>query len=255
MSTPTDPASRLVVEVCVDSVESAIAAQRGGANRVELCDNLLEGGTTPSAGTIAIARANLEIKLQVIIRPRGGDFCYSDIEFAVIQHDIAVAKELGADGVVIGILNPDGSVDMERTAVLIAQARPLNVTFHRAFDMTNDPYRALEDLISLGVDRILTSGQEISVIEGLDLITELVRLAGDRVIIMPGGGTERNIARVVAQSGVREVHVIGLMAVESSMQFRNQRVFMGGELRPPEYTRTITDPEKIRRLRESASGA
>jgi copper homeostasis protein len=244
---------KLTIEVCVDSVESAMAAERGGADRVELCDNLLEGGTTPSAGAIAIARERLKIKLQVIIRPRGGDFCYSDVEFAVMRHDVALAKQLGADGVVIGILTSDGEIDVARTRELIELARPLSVTFHRAFDMSRDPYRALEQLIELGVDRILTSGQEPSVIEGLDLIAELVRLAGDRVIIMPGGGTERNIHKVVARSGVREAHVIGTTSVESPMRFRNQRVFMGGELRPPEYSRLTTDPERIRQLRDEAT--
>ncbi len=243
---------QLKIEVCVDSVESALGAQEGGADRVELCDNLLEGGTTPSAGAIAVARANLSIKLHVIIRPRGGDFCYSDIEFDIMRHDVAVAKELGADGVVIGILTPDGEVDKARTAELIELARPLSVTFHRAFDMTRDPFQALEDLIALGVDRILTSGQEPSVIEGLDLIAELVQRAGERVIIMPGGGTERNVGKVVAGSGVREVHVIGPMTVDSPMQYRNPRVFMGGELRPPEYARTVTDPARIRELRRQA---
>jgi copper homeostasis protein len=245
---------RLTIEVCVDSVESAMAAERGGADRVELCDNLLEGGTTPSAGAIAIARERLGIKLHVIIRPRGGDFCYSDVEFAVMRHDVALAKQLGADGVVIGILTSDGEVDVDRTRELIELARPLSVTFHRAFDMARDPYRALEDLIGLGVDRVLTSGQEPSVIEGLDLIAELVRIAGDRVIIMPGGGTERNIKKVVERSGVREVHVTGTTSVESPMRFRNPRVFMGGELRPPEYTRTTTDPDRIRQLRDEVRG-
>lgn len=248
-ATVSDTPSRLVVEVCVDSVESAMAAEQGGADRVELCDNLLEGGTTPSAGQIAIARARLGIKLQVIIRPRGGDFCYSDVEMDVMRHDIATAKQLGADGVVIGILTPDGDVDLARTGELLSLARPLSVTFHRAFDMTRDPYQALEQLIALGVDRILTSGQEPTVIEGLDVIAELVRRAGDRVIIMPGGGTERNIRKVVATTGVREVHVIGPMEVASPMRFRNERIFMGGVLRPPEYSRTLTDPAQIRHLR------
>ena len=241
----------LIIEVCVDSVESALAAQQGGANRVELCDNLMEGGTTPSAGTIELARKHLDITLQVIIRPRGGDFCYSDIEFDIMKRDIAGAKELGADGVVIGILNPDGTVDKARSRELIELVRPLSVTFHRAFDVTCDPWQALEDLVELGVDRILTSGQEISVLEGIDLIAELVKKAGDRVIIMPGGGTERNIKKVVEQTGVKEVHVIGPKSVESAMNYRNHRVFMGGELRPPEYSRSITDPEKIRQLRSA----
>jgi len=237
---------KVTVEVCVDSVESAIAAERGGADRVELCDNLMEGGTTPSAGAIELARKNLNIKLHVIIRPRGGDFYFSDIEFEVMKRDIKTAKELGADGVVIGLLNKDGDVDVERTYALIELARPLSVTFHRAFDMTPNPFVSLETLISSGVDRILTSGQEASVLEGLDLITELVHRANSRIVIMPGGGlNERNISKVVNQSGVSEVHVTGFTNVESKMQFRNERVFMGGALRPPEYLRAVTDAEKI----------
>lgn len=249
------PASRLVIEVCVDSVESAIAAQRGGADRVELCDNLLEGGTTPSAGAIALARRTLDIKLHVIIRPRGGDFCYSEVELAVMEHDIAVAKQLGADGVVIGVLRPDGTVDKARTQALIEQARPLSVTFHRAFDMTRDPYEALEDLIDLGVDRILTSGQAASALEGIDLIAELVRRAGKRIIIMPGGGADRGVGKLVARTGAREIHVTGAVGMESAMQFRNPHVFMGGALRPPEYLRFLTDADKIRRLRQEAEAA
>jgi copper homeostasis protein len=244
---------RLLIEVCVDSAESAAAAQQGGADRVELCANLLEGGTTPSAGMIAVARKQVSIGLQVMIRPRGGDFRYSNVEFEVMQQDIRHAKQLGADGVVIGLLLPDGDVDIERTRALIELARPLNVTFHRSFDMTRDPYQALEDLIALGVDRVLTSGQEPSVIEGLDLITGLVRAAGDRIIVMPGGGAERNLPKIAAQSGVREVHIASTMAVDSSMRYRNQRVFMGGELRPPEYTRFLTDPQRISELRSRVS--
>lgn len=240
---------RLVIEVCVDSVESAMAAQEGGADRVELCDNLMEGGTTPSAGAIELARKNLELGLQVMIRPRGSDFCYSDIEFEIMKREIEIAKDLGADGIVFGILRPDGTIDVERSAELVELSRPLNVTFHRAFDVSRDAHQSLEEIISLGIDRILTSGQAFSVLEGLDLITELVQLAGDRTIIMPGGGTERNVQKVVSESGVKEVHVIGPKSVESAMMFRNQKVYMGGELRPPEYSRVTTDPEKIKLLR------
>lgn len=247
-----ETAKQTLIEVCVDSVESAMAAERGGAGRVELCDNLLEGGTTPSAGAIAVARENLTIDLHVIIRSRGGDFCYSDIDFEVMKRDIAIVQQLGADGVVLGILNREGKVDRERTGALIELARPLRVTFHRAFDMTSDPYEALETIIALGVERILTSGQEASVLEGLDLITELIRRANQRVILMPCGGVnERNIRKVITASGASEVHVTGFSKVESEMRYRNERVFMGGALRSPEYLRSITDADKISRLKRA----
>jgi copper homeostasis protein len=239
----------LLLEICLDSVESAIAAQQGGANRVELCDNLIEGGTTPSAGTIALARQNIEIGLNVIIRPRGSDFYYSDVEFEVMKFDIEQAKQLGANGVVIGLLAPDGSVDVARTGVLVELARPLSVTFHRAFDMARDPYEALEKLISLGIDRILTTGQESSALEGLDLITDLVQQAAGRIIIMPGlsgGISELNLKKIVTQSGVKEIHTTAGMSLESQMTYRNPRSFMGGELRPPEFARTVTDPQRVR---------
>jgi len=181
-----------------------------------------------------------------MIRPRGGDFCYSDAEFEVMKLDIERAKSAGADGVVFGILNPDGSVGVDRTGTLVELARPMNVTFHRAFDVSRDPYEALEDLIGLGIDRILTSGQEVSALEGLDLIVDLVRKAGDRIIIMPGGGiTLRNVEKIVAGSRAKEIHVAAPMPVESRMTYRNTWVFMGGELRPPEFTRDVTDPMQI----------
>ncbi len=239
----------ILFEACVDSVAAAVAAQEGGAGRVELCADLLEGGCTPSAGTIQLARKLLHIGMNVIIRPRGGDFCYSEVEFEAMKLDIELCRRVGANGVVIGILNADGTVDAARTAELIRLARPLSVTFHRAFDVTRDPYEALETLIGLGVDRILTSGQEPSVLEGLDLIADLVQRAGDRVIIMPGAGiTERNVAKIVAASGAREFHVYAPMVYEGRMQYRNPRVFMGGELRPPEYTVSVTDPARIRTM-------
>ncbi len=214
---------------------------------------MVEGGTTPSAGTIALARKQVDIDINVIIRPRGGDFCYSDVEFEVMKYDIEQAKQLSANGVVIGLLNEDGSIDVTRTRELVELARPLNVTFHRAFDMCRDPYEALEQLIDLGIDRILTSGQEPTVLEGLDLITDLVQKAGDRIIIMPGGGiTERNIGKIVAQSGVKEVHVVGTVSVESPMHYRNPYVFMGGELRPPEFSRMVTDANRVKEFVRAA---
>jgi copper homeostasis protein len=240
---------RIIFEACIGSAEAAIAAQQGGADRVELCANLLEGGTTPSAGSIWLARQRIDIGLQVMIRPRGGDFCYSGVEFEIMKYDIEMAKKLGADGVVIGILRPDGTVDRERVAELVELARPMNVTFHRAFDMARDPYQALEELIDLGVDRVLTSGQEITAFEGLDLIAGLVQRSGGRIVVMPGGGIhERSIHKIVERTGAREVHAAAPVIVPSAMEYRNPNCFMGGELRPPEFALEVTDPGRIRAM-------
>jgi copper homeostasis protein len=247
--------SHVLFEACVDSVEAALAAQSGGADRVELCADLLEGGCTPSAGTIQLARRLLQIALNVIIRPRGGDFCYSDVEFETMKLDIALCKQVGADGVVIGLLHPDGTVDVERMRALIELARPLSVTCHRAFDVSRDPFEALETLIALGVDRILTSGQEPSPLEGLELIAALVERAGERVIIMPGGVSERTVGRIVAGCGAREVHGYLPVTVEGRMIHRNPRVFMGGELRPPEYALTLIDPRRVAALVSALHGS
>jgi copper homeostasis protein len=241
--------TNILFEACVDCVEAAVAAQEGGAGRVELCAALLEGGLTPSDGTIRLAKQQLHIPVHVIIRPRGGDFLYSGTEFEVMKLDVERCKALGADGVVIGILNPDGTIDEERTAKLIALARPMKVTFHRAFDMTRDPFEALETLIALDVERILTSGQEDSAYEGLDLICELVAKAQGRIIIMPGAGiTEKTIGKIVAQSGVTEIHATAFVSQESAMQFRNARCYMGGILRPPEFSLQATSAEKVTTL-------
>jgi copper homeostasis protein len=239
----------LAFEVCVDSVESALAAEQGGADRIELCSDLIEGGLTPSYGMLKAARAAVTLKVMAMVRPRGGDFCYSDAEFRVMQHDVATAKDVGADGAVFGLLLPDGTVDTARTRQLIALARPLPVTFHRAFDMTRDPYEALEALTALGVDRVLTSGQEPTVWEGAELIVELIRRANGRIIVMPGGGiTDRNVGRIVAATGASELHFASLTPVDGRMTFRNPRVFMGGTLRPPEYAQEITRPEDVARV-------
>lgn len=241
----------MLIEACVDSVDSAVAAERGGANRVELCAALLEGGLTPSAGAIALARQRLDIGLHVIIRPRGGDFLYTDAEHDVMLRDIDIAKDAGADGVVIGVLEADALIDVARTKELTTRARPMSVTFHRAFDMTRDPYTALETLIDIGVDRILTSGQEESAMAGLELLRALVERASDRIVIMPAGNIhENNIAKIAKASGASELHVTGFKDIDSGMKFRNPRVYMGGLLRPPEYTRSVTDSGAIGTLVE-----
>ena len=237
----------MIFEICVDSVAGVRAAKAAGAQRVELCGNLLEGGVTPSRGAIRQARSVAGIGLHVIIRPRGGDFLFDDDEFAIMRTDIETAKAEGADGVVIGLLTATGVIDLARTRELVALARPLAVTFHRAFDMTPDPFEALETLAGLAVDRVLTSGQEATVLEGLPLITELVRRAGKRIIVMPGGGiTARNVDRIVAAAKPVEIHFAALEPISSNMQFRRQHVFMGGELRPPEYDRLDTSVSAIR---------
>jgi copper homeostasis protein len=237
----------VIYEICVDSVAGVQAAKEAGAHRAELCAALIEGGITPSRGMMREARKIPGIQIQVMIRPRGGDFLFDEDEFEIMKADIDTAKAEGADGVVIGLLNPAGIIDEERSRELIARAKPLSVTFHRAFDMTPDPFAALETLISLGVDRVLTSGQEASVLEGLPLITELVRRAGDRIIVMPGGGiTSRNVDRIVDAAKPREIHFAALHLQPGGMKFRRDHVFMGGELRPPEYDRLVTSASGVR---------
>jgi copper homeostasis protein len=245
---------KLVFEVCLDSIESGVAAQEGGANRVELCSALLDGGLTPSYGTLRVARRRLAIKIMAMVRPRGGDFCYSDAELEVMKHDLEMIKNEGADGAVLGLLNPDGTVDAARTAELVALARPLPVTFHRAFDMTRDPFEALETLIALGVDRVLTSGQEPTVLEGVPLLRELIERAGDRIMVMPGGPvSERNIAQIAAATGARELHFACFEEQESVMRYRNPRVYMGGTLRPPEYSLGVVRSAAVRSFIGAAS--
>jgi copper homeostasis protein len=237
------------LEICVDSIESAINAQVAGAHRIELCDNLPEGGTTPSFGMIASVRANLSIGLQVIIRPRGGDFLYSDTEFDIMRRDIEMCGEAGVDGVVIGILRNDGSVDTERTSKLVELAQPMPVTFHRAFDLCSDPYRGLQEIIETGASRLLTSGQKNIVPEGAALIKQLVRQAGNSIIVMPGSGLdESNIEEMARQTGAVEFHLTGRKTIESSMIFRREGIRMGGTSGMTEYSRNVADPEKIKNI-------
>ena len=197
-----------ILEVCLDSVESCVAAERGGADRVELCANLAEDGTTPTAGIIAAARSSVGIGIHVMIRPRGGDFCYTDFEYEAMKRDVAFVKQLGADGVVFGILTRDGQIEVDRVRELAGLARPMSVTFHRAFDIVVDPFESLEQLIESGVERLLTSGQAPSAAKGLGLLQRLVKQAGGRMRIMPGGGiTAGNIRELRDGTGAREIHV------------------------------------------------
>jgi len=217
-----------VIEVCVDSVASALAAERGGATRVEVCSNLLEGGVTPSAGLIELMRARISIGLQVMIRPRGGDFCYTREEFETMRCDIMIAKNLGADGVVLGILEARGGVDIERARELVELARPLNVTFHRAFDMSTDIFCALEDICTTGADRLLTSGGEKTAEQAVHSIANLVKAARGRIAIMACGGiNDDNAVRIVEQTGVREIHVGLRSPIDSPMLHQNPQISMG----------------------------
>jgi len=208
------------LEVIAFNIESCILAQANGVSRIELCDNQADGGTTPSYGFIKAARAILSIELYPIIRPRGGDFLYSDAEFDIIKSDVLLCKELGCDGVVIGLLNADGTVDKERTKILTSLAYPMGVTFHRAFDRTNDMFEALEDIIESGCERILTSGQKPTAFDGKDNIKALVEKSNNRIIIMPGSGViSKNVVEIAQYTGATEFHSSARNFIESKMQF------------------------------------
>ncbi|OOG43227.1 copper homeostasis protein CutC [Rhodanobacter sp. C06] len=235
--------SARLLEVAANSVASALAAQAGGAGRVELCGALELGGLTPSQATIAMVRERLRIPLYVLIRPRAGDFLYDDDECEAMRRDIETCVALGCDGVVLGVLDADGDVDMERCYGLIAAAGHLGVTFHRAFDLMRDPRRALGDVIALGCERVLTSGGQASALEGASLIRELVAQAGDRIAIMPGAGvTAANLASLADATGAREFHASAKRQLASGMRHRPPRLadMQGGELR--------SDEEQVRAL-------
>ncbi len=217
----------LILEICANSLQSAINAQQAGAHRVELCENLEQGGTTPSYGLLTLARKNLSIKINVLIRPRPGDFLYSDLEFDILKEDIKMCKQIGVDGIVCGILLANGDVDLVRTKALVELAKPMSFTFHRAFDFTNDPFKALEDVISTGADRILTSGQQPTAIQGEHLIRELVRLSNNRIIIMPGSGVNADNIEYLLETGATEFHMSGTESIESKMTFRKFGMTLG----------------------------
>jgi copper homeostasis protein len=234
------------LEICVDSLESAITAQTAGADRIELCSNLYEGGTTPSHGMILSVRNNLTIEMNVIIRPRGSDFLYSDPEFDIMRRDIDSCSEAGANGVVLGILLADGNIDIERTSKLIEFARPMKVTFHRAFDLCMDPSKGLEDAILTGAERILTSGQKGDALSGSELIGNLTKQAGDRIIIMPGGGiNDSNISAIAMKTGAKEFHLTARKIINSDMIYRKPGISMSGIPEFEEYSRKTADHEKI----------
>lgn len=239
------------LEICIDSVESAIAAERGGADRVELCSDLLEGGITPSAGLIAAVRRSVRIGVYVMIRPRGGDFCYTDAEFVVMQEDIRRARDLGADGLVLGVLDEDAGVDAVRAGRLVRLAESLPVTFHRAIDMTPDPAGAVAAVIDSGARRILTSGGAAKVTEGLDTVARMVAAAGDRLSVMAGSGiTPTTIATVAAATGAVEFHAALRTTFPSPVRYRKEEVTMGA-IPDREYLRFALQEDRVHALRSA----
>ncbi len=241
----------VVFEIVSYTIESALKAQEGGADRIELCDNPGAGGTTPSAGMVAQVRQHLSIDLVVMIRPRGGDFLYSLDEYHAMRKDIEMCKRASADGVVLGILKADGTLDKERCRKLIELARPMKVTCHRAFDMTRDPLVALEDCIDVGFDRILTSGQQSEASNGMELIKTLVQQANGRIVVMPGGGVNENtVAEILSKTGASEIHFSAATVRESNMQFRNNQITGLGSETDGEWLIRTVDPGRIRKMRD-----
>jgi len=238
---------RPLLEVCSASAEFAIAAVDAGADRVELCANLVEGGTTPSLAEVEVATERLDVPVMVMVRPRGGDFLYSDVEFEVMTRDVMRIREAGADGVVFGVLDAVGRIDRARTERLIDAARPLPVTFHRAFDVSRDLPESLDTLLELGVDRVLTSAGRACVLDALPLLAKLLARAGNAAVILPGGGIRGdNVREVLAVPGVCEVH-IGASAYDASpMDYRVAGVPMGRAYEPDEYSREVADQALIR---------
>ena len=239
-----------IIEICANSAQSCVEAEAGGAQRVELCAGIPEGGTTPSYGEIYMAKMLApNIEINVIIRPRGGDFLYTQSEINVMLMDIETAKQLKVHGVVLGCLTKQGDIDVPLMRRLIDAAKPLSVTCHRAFDVCRDPYLALEQLIELGCDRILTSGQQPDAAQGIPLIKELVKRAGDRIIIMPGCGVrEENITFIEVETGAKEFHTSARSIVYSKMEYRNKNVPMGNSVVTSEFETVQTDRDIVSRL-------
>lgn len=219
---------KFLLECCVDSVESAIEAEKGGADRVELCSALVIGGLSPSVAMFQKVREAINIKIHVLLRPRFGDFCYTDYEHEILKEEVKMFRELGADGVVIGTLKPDGTLNMEQMKELIAEAGTMSITLHRAFDMCIDPLKTLEDAKQLGIHTILTSGQKNSCINGTNLLADLVENAKDEIDILIGGGVDASVIKeLYKKTGAVSYHMSGKIVVDSEMQYRKEDVNMG----------------------------
>jgi copper homeostasis protein len=238
-----------ILEICCYSVDSAIKAEKSGAGRIELCDNYSEGGTTPSYGAIQQTIKKLDIPVNVIVRPRGGDFLYSNIEYDIIKEDVLQIKNLHANGIVIGFLKSDGEIDIDRTKEIVNLANPMEVTFHRAFDMCKDPLLALEQLKEIGIKRILTSGCKNTAIEGIDPLVELRKLADNKIIIMPGSGVnEYNLEELMSKTGAVEFHSSAKMFEPSQMKYYNNNISMGGVDGVNEFSKVSVDANSIKAM-------
>jgi copper homeostasis protein len=241
-------ANKIDIEVCAFSLESCLTAQKAGANRIELCGGQFEGGTTPSAGLISLAKKLVRIDLFVMIRPRGGDFLYSETELSVMKQDIKAAKKLGADGIVLGLLKKNGEVDLAQTKELVALAHPMKVTFHRAIDVTPDANEALALIIEAGCIRVLTSGQNNKAIDGLLTIEQLVKNSQNRIEIMAGSGVSAQNALQFMQKGVQALHLTGKAIRQSEMLFKKANVAMSDIPGISEFDQFYTDFNKINNI-------
>lgn len=236
----------ILVEACVDSVQGAIAAEHAGAGRLELCANLVEGGTTPSGGMMRAVLRCVGIPVFAIVRPRGGDFLYDAAEIEVMLRDIEFAKSCDIHGIVSGALNPNGTIDEDGTSALIEAAHPLPFTFHRAFDATRDLDESLDALQALGVHRVLTSGGAAAAIDGTEMIARLVRRGGPRITVMAGGGVRHaNAAEIVQATKVRELHLRGSRRADGRMTYRTARVHIARPFVPDDYAWDVTDGAEI----------
>jgi copper homeostasis protein len=241
--------AHVLLEICCGSIDDAIAAEKGGADRVELCSALFVGGLTPSVGTIQEAKRRLKIPIMVMVRPRGGGFAYSEAELASMERDTEAAVENGAEGVVFGILQSCGRIDMPRCRRIRQLIGKRQAVFHRAFDVTPDPFEALEQLVDLGITRVLTSGQKDSVPEGVGLIKELTERAGDRIEILPGGGIQVwNVKEMVERIGCRQVHLTASKTVSDTSTQARPEITFGGALHPPEDRYQLTEADFVRQL-------
>jgi copper homeostasis protein len=236
----------ITVEICCGSYEDVLAAEAAGADRVELNSSLFLGGLTPSLGSLLLAKKNTSIKVIAMVRPRAAGFLYSGPEYEVMKEDARLFLENGADGIVFGFLHADGTIDEERTKEFVKLAGDKDAVFHRAFDVTPEPFEALEALIKCGVKRILTSGQEPTVPEGVDLIKELVERAAGRIEILPGAGiTRKNVSRIVAHTKVSQIHFAALESRPEPSVANNRSIYYGGALFPPEDMIEVTSAAKV----------